>query len=280
MPIAFIATFDIVFAIMIVFLYPMWEGIHAIYITLVMGIITSVLWFAVQFSDPGYIHKPKDLDFLKLMEMVDPTQLCPECFIIKTKRSFHCSTCGLCVERYDHHCVWVNNCVGLKNHWLFLSFLISLEATLLAITISTIIGLDKIQDHEVSPHDVLFKVLPSFLQDLITNTVLLELISWGILLLSSFFILPVGFLLMIQVVNFLSNKTTKELYSKKPAPPRPVESMHSERLLSSIPESPLLRTRTGNSTRLNSAASFNVLAPKVPPEEVIGSFGRGEDFST
>jgi len=94
MPITFIATFDILFACMIVFLYPVWEGIHAIYITLAMGLITSILWFCVMFSDPGYIRKPKSLDFLKLLQMVEPMQLCPECFIVKTPRSFHCSTCG------------------------------------------------------------------------------------------------------------------------------------------------------------------------------------------
>ena len=163
MPMTFILMFDFIFALLILFLYPMWEGIRAIYLTLGMGLVTSILWLTVQFSDPGYITKPKDLDFLKLMQMVEPTQLCPECFIIKTPRSFHCSTCGQCVERYDHHCVWINNCVGVKNHSLFMIWLICLVATLFAILISTFIGLQKIDDGVVSQSDIIYHFLPDFL---------------------------------------------------------------------------------------------------------------------
>lgn len=31
--------------------------------------------------------------------------------------------CGFCVEKLDHHCVWINQCVGLHNYKYFLSFL-------------------------------------------------------------------------------------------------------------------------------------------------------------
>lgn len=32
--------------------------------------------------------------------------------------------CGCCVERFDHHCIWINQCVGLNNYKYFLSFLV------------------------------------------------------------------------------------------------------------------------------------------------------------
>ena len=31
--------------------------------------------------------------------------------------------CGFCVQKFDHHCVWINQCVGLHNYKYFLSFI-------------------------------------------------------------------------------------------------------------------------------------------------------------
>jgi hypothetical protein len=38
-------------------------------------------------------------------------------------RARHCRDCRRCVRRYDHHCPWMENCVGERNHPLFVAYL-------------------------------------------------------------------------------------------------------------------------------------------------------------
>lgn len=53
-----------------------------------------------------------------------PDQICKTCDLVKPARSKHCKYCGGCVIMYDHHCVWLNNCVGKGNYQWFYSFIV------------------------------------------------------------------------------------------------------------------------------------------------------------
>lgn len=55
---------------------------------------------------------------------------CRTCHWSKPARSKHCSICRTCIERQDHHCIWINNCVGLDNYSYFIALLISISALL------------------------------------------------------------------------------------------------------------------------------------------------------
>lgn len=40
-----------------------------------------------------------------------------------TLDSHHCRACGKCVAGYDHHCVYLNTCIGARNYPLFVGLL-------------------------------------------------------------------------------------------------------------------------------------------------------------
>ncbi|TMS36472.1 hypothetical protein L596_003623 [Steinernema carpocapsae] len=79
-------------------------------------------------TDPGFLkvsYKERCTMIVGMYESEAPMQntFCKTCLLIRPPRSKHCTLCERCVARFDHHCPWINNCIGVKNHWHFVMYL-------------------------------------------------------------------------------------------------------------------------------------------------------------
>ncbi|KAJ8770225.1 hypothetical protein K2173_011578 [Erythroxylum novogranatense] len=96
--------------------------------TSVLAVGVGVLLFLLtSFSDPGTVKAENVSDFLSAYpydNIIYKEKECSTCKIPKPARSKHCSICDRCVARFDHHCGWMNNCIGERNTRYFLAFLL------------------------------------------------------------------------------------------------------------------------------------------------------------
>ena len=71
--------------------------------------------YAVHTTDPGRVPIPRGSA---------KAPVCRRCDAPRLARAGHCGACGRCTRVLDHHCVWVDACIGARNKRAFLLFVL------------------------------------------------------------------------------------------------------------------------------------------------------------
>ncbi|KFV81484.1 Palmitoyltransferase ZDHHC23, partial [Struthio camelus australis] len=124
---------------------------------------------------------------------------CAKCQLVRPARAGHCRLCGRCVRRLDHHCVWINSCVGEQNHQ---AFILALSLFMLTSLYGIMLTLDTVCRGR-TPFMALF-YCPGAYSDY--SSALSFTCVWYCAIVTA----GMGYILLIQLLNISYNVTERE----------------------------------------------------------------------
>ena len=105
---------------------------YSIFINLILFGLSLISYFFLLTFESGYA---KNDDLIKdangenpLKFLIDQNEdikkFCPICYIRKCNNIKHCFICDKCVEGFEHHCFWLNKCIGKGNKISYIIFIV------------------------------------------------------------------------------------------------------------------------------------------------------------
>ncbi|CAA7028791.1 unnamed protein product [Microthlaspi erraticum] len=119
---------------------------------LLLTVLDFTFLFLTSSRDPGIIPRNKEAPEAEMLDMITQSsewvnnklggdtkiprtkdiivnghtvkvKFCDTCLLYRPPRASHCSICNNCVQKFDHHCPWVGQCIALRNYPYFICFI-------------------------------------------------------------------------------------------------------------------------------------------------------------
>ena len=119
--------------LVLMFLYSFTAGEYVVLngimllINLLLSLMVVIGAIVITSSNPTYdgsstvTHLGGDSECFSAKEF---SFLCDICKIKVPERVKHCAECNRCIVDFDHHCIWLNNCIGKHNYTQYFNLII------------------------------------------------------------------------------------------------------------------------------------------------------------
>ena len=181
------------------------DSYFMMYLTLMT--LKAFLFFTLFTRNPGRLPITLKQSLEELYDQNNPSEICVPCRRLHHNRSRHCYICNQCVSKFDHHCPWIDNCVGSRypldrNIGLFYVFLLVTEACLITTFLLNSSYLLYNEDLWEDLRDEWWEAAP------------MVAASLGAMIVATGFGVSLLALIWVQTVNLAKGKTTSERFSR------------------------------------------------------------------
>ena len=146
--------------------------------SIIIAIIAIIIYIPIIFFlfmggclDPGLVQRNNEYAFydnrksvikMNIKGHIVSLNYCYTCFHFRPPRTSHCAECDNCVEKFDHHCLWMGTCVGKRNYKYFyylVSFVTILCIISFASSVYYIVNYFKIYFNKEKNKDILIIII-------------------------------------------------------------------------------------------------------------------------